>query len=150
MAITKVVGNILADNLQRGANLSIQGNLAFFDITNNRVGILNSSPTAPLHVIGNILGSNVNTGGIVSATGNIVTGANLVATGNVVGGNLNVTGNIVDTDALSIITGSSGNISLAPNGTNVLIVTTTGANITGTASASGNITGGNIDRKSVV
>jgi hypothetical protein len=166
MAITKVVGNILADNLQRGANLSIQGNLAFFDITNNRVGILNSSPTAPLHVIGNILGSNVNTGGIVNATGNVVggnitTGGLVTATGNVIGGNivtaglvsatgnlnggnLNITGNIVDTGALSIITGSSGNINLAPNGTNVLVATTTGANITGTASASGNITGGNL------
>jgi hypothetical protein len=149
MAITKVVGNILADNLQRGANLSIQGNLAFFDITNSRVGILNSSPTAPLHVIGNIIGSNVNTGGVLSATGNVIggnitTGGLVSATGNVSGGNLLVTGNIVDTGALSIITGSSGNINLAPNGTNVLIVTTSGANIAGTASASGNITGGNL------
>jgi hypothetical protein len=53
------------------------------------------------------------------------------------GGNLNVTGNIVDTGALSIITGSNGNIALAPNGTG--IVTASGA-----VSAVGNITGGNV------
>ena len=39
---------------------------------------------------------------------------------------MNVTGNIVDTGALTIITGSSGNVTLAPNGTTVLTVTTTG------------------------
>jgi hypothetical protein len=39
---------------------------------------------------------------------------------------LNVTGNIVDTGALTIITAASGNISLAPNGTTVLTVATTG------------------------
>jgi hypothetical protein len=91
---------------------------------------------------GNVTGANINTGGVISATGN-VTGGNLTtsgvisATGNVSGGNLNVTGNIVDTGALSIITGSNGNIALAPNGTG--IVTASGA-----FSASGNITGGNI------
>jgi hypothetical protein len=71
------------------------------------------------------------------------------ATGNVSGGNLNVTGNIVDTGALSIITGSNGNIALAPNGTG--IVTASGAvsavgNITSTA----NVTGGNITTAGLV
>jgi hypothetical protein len=54
---------------------------------------------------GNITGGNITTDGLISATGNVS------------GGNLNVTGNIVDTGALSIITGSNGNIALAPNGT---------------------------------
>jgi hypothetical protein len=96
-----------------------------------------------ISVAGNITGGNVLFGsGIVSGTGNI-TGGNLLtgglisATGNVSGGNLNVTGNIVDTGALSIITGSNGNIALAPNGTG--IVTASGA-----VSAVGNITGGNV------
>jgi hypothetical protein len=67
----------------------------------------------------------------------MLTAGLISATGNVSGGNLNVTGNIVDTGALSIITGSNGNIALAPNGTG--IVTASGA-----VSAVGNVTGGNI------
>ena len=61
-------------------------------------------------------------------------------TGNVGAGNLNLTGNIIDTGAIAIITGGAGNIALAPNGSNIIIATTTGANITGTVTATGNIT----------
>jgi hypothetical protein len=57
---------------------------------------------------------------------------------------LNITGNIVDTGPLSLITGASGNVSLAPNGTNILVATTTGANITGTLNATANIISGNV------
>ena len=73
----------------------------------------------------NVTGGNVLTGGIISATGNVS------------GGNLNVTGNIVDTGALSIITGSNGNIALAPNGTGIVTAS-------GNISAVGNISGGNL------
>ena len=58
------------------------------------------------------------------------------ATGNVSGGNLNVTGNIVDAGALSIITSSNGNITLLPNGSGNI---NTGANIMPTANATANI-----------
>ena len=92
------------------------------------------------------------------ASGNVITDikttAVISATGNVLGGNLNVTGNIVDTGALSIITGSNGNIALAPNGTGIVtasgafsaVGTVTGGNLAtgGTVSATGNITGGNL------
>ena len=80
--------------------------------------------TAPGNVstTGNVTGGNILTGGLISATGNVS------------GGNLNVTGNIVDTGALSIITGSNGNISLAPNGTGIVTVSTD-------ISVTGNITG---------
>jgi len=82
---------------------------------------------------------NLNAPGNVSAAGNvtggnILTGGLISATGNVSGGNLNVTGNIVDTGALSIITGSNGNIALAPNGTGIVTVSTD-------ISVTGNITG---------
>jgi hypothetical protein len=62
--------------------------------------------------------------------------AGLSVAGNVLGGNLNVTGNIVNTGALTIITGSNGNITLAPNGTGNI---NTGANIMPTANATANI-----------
>ena len=89
-------------------------------------------------VTGNITGGNINTAGVVSATGNVS------------GGNLNVTGNIVDTGAMSLVTGASGNVNLAPNGTNVLIATTTGANITGTLNATGNANVGNLGATNIV
>lgn len=54
-----------------------------------------------------------------------------------VDGNLTVTGNIVDTGALTIITGSNGNIALAPNGTGIVTAS-------GNISAVGNISGGNL------
>ena len=172
-------GNILGDRVQNGttsfdiqtpdgnANISVGGvaNVAVFTTTGaNIAGTLNAT--------GNITGGNLLTSGnivdtgalsiITAASGNVnlapngtnrlvvtTTGANIAgtlnATGNITGGNLLTSGNIVDTGALSIITAASGNINLAPNGTNTLVVTTTGANVTGNLSVStGNITGGNL------
>jgi hypothetical protein len=94
---------------------------------------------------GTTLSSNV----VNSSLTSVGTLSSLSVTGNVSGGNLNVTGNIVDTGALSIITGASGNISLAPNGTNVLVATTTGANVTGTLNATGNANVGNLGAATV-
>jgi cytoskeletal protein CcmA (bactofilin family) len=74
----------------------------------------------------------------------------LTVTANISGGNLLTSGNIVDTGAISIITGSSGNVNLAPNGTNTLVATTTGANITGTLNATGNANVGNLGATTVV
>ena len=110
-----------------------------------------------LSVTGNISGGNLSGTSIVgtlttAAQTNITsvgTLGSLTVTGNVSGGNLNVTGNIVDTGALSLITAASGNVSLAPNGTNVLVATTTGANITGTLNATGNANVGNLGAATV-
>ena len=70
MAINKISGNILADNLQRGANLAIQGNLIYVDITNTRVGINKSNPTVTLDVGGNFVVGNVK----INLVGNIDAG----------------------------------------------------------------------------
>lgn len=69
--------------------------------------------------------------------------SSLTVTGNATVANLNLTGNIVDTGAISIISGASGNVTLSPGGTDVVIATTTGTNVTGTLTATGNITGSN-------
>jgi filamentous hemagglutinin len=138
-------GNILGDRIQNGttqidiqtpngnANITIGGtsNVAVFSTTGANI-------TGTLGVTGNITGGNLTTAGQV------------VATGNVNGGNLNVTGNIVDTGAMSLVTGASGNVNLAPNGSIVLIATTTGANITGTLNATGNANVGNLGAATVV
>ncbi len=82
---------------------------------------------------------NLTTGGYISAAGNII--GNLITTtisasGNITGGNLNITGNIVDTGALSIITGSNGNLTL--NAGSGFIVASSGI-INGQANGVGNI-----------
>jgi hypothetical protein len=145
MAIQRVSGNILQDNLQRGANLSIQGNLAFFDVTNSRVGILTTEPQDEFDVIGVANASNVR---ITSATANgifyagitqlALTTANLTWDGTV----LNVVGNI---SAGNIIAGDAivgnvdvGNITVSGN----ISVESLSANLFVTAV--GNITGGNL------
>jgi hypothetical protein len=78
-------------------------------------------------------------------TNKIYNGTSVSVTGNVGGGNLNITGGIFDTGVMILTTAASGAIALAPNGSNVVVVSTTGAAVTGTISASGTITaGGNI------
>jgi hypothetical protein len=59
MAINRISGNILADDLRRGANLAVQGNLIYFDISNDRVGILTSSPQEDFDIEGNLRVGNV-------------------------------------------------------------------------------------------
>lgn len=70
MAINKISGNILQDNLVRGANLAVQGNLTYFDITNKRVGILTTAPSQALEVVGNVKVGNV----IIHNIGNVDVG----------------------------------------------------------------------------
>jgi len=112
------------------------------------------------------------TGNLASLTGNVTTTANIAGSyllgngafitglpagysnadvanylptysGNLGAGNLNLTGNIVDTGALTIITGASGNITLAPGNSAVVTATTTGANVTGNLAVTGNVSAGN-------
>jgi hypothetical protein len=110
---------------------------------NVTVGIAGTSNVAVFSATGaNITGTFGVSGNV--AGGNISTAGQVIATGNITGGNLLTSGNIIDTGAISIITAAAGNVNLAPNGTNTLVATTTGANITGTLGVTGNITGGNI------
>ena len=112
----------------------------------NVVANLAALGSNPISTTGNVtagyfVGNGSLLTGITGTYGNANVAANLAAfgsnpistTGNVTSGNLNLSGNIVDTGALSIITGSNGNIALLPNGTG--IVTASGA-----VSAAGNIT----------
>jgi hypothetical protein len=128
-------GTSNVDATSSGGNVTVgvggTSNVAVFATTGVFItGVVSAS--------GNVTGGNINTAGVVSATGNVS------------GGNLNVTGNIVDTGPMSLVTAASGNVNLAPNGTNVLIATTTGANITGTLNATGNANVGNLGAATVV
>lgn len=134
------IGNATFINPIRSANAT--GNVLYYDTTTKELvyaalsssSISNGSSNVNIATAnGNITMGVANTANVVTVTANSasITG-NIIATGNVNAGNINVTGNIVDTGALSIITGSNGNISLLPNGTG-------NVNVTGNLSASGNV-----------
>ena len=53
MAIGRISGPMLVPDLQRqGIDLSIEGNLIYFDVTNKRVGINTSTPETDFQVVG--------------------------------------------------------------------------------------------------
>jgi len=139
-------GNIAATN-HTGTNVSVTGTVTTAStvggvITGSSTSVTGTQ-TATSTVGGVITGSSVSVTGTATAAstvGGVITGSSASLSGNISGGNLNITGNIVDTGALFLITGSSGNVTLAPNGTNVIVATTTGANITGTLNVTGNTT----------
>ena len=76
--------------------------------------------------ITNTYSSGLAVTGLISATGAVITASDL-----------SITGNIIDGAALTISTGSNGNITLAPNGSGVIVVNTDIRN--GQANATGNI-----------
>jgi filamentous hemagglutinin len=104
--------------------------------------VVNASATigTTLGVTGNITAGNI----IANQFGNSV-GTTATYTANVTAGNLTLNGNIVDTGALSVITGSNGNINLNPNGTGVVTISSA-LTATGNITTANNISmsGGNI------
>jgi len=135
MAINRISGNILQDDLRRGADLAIQGNLIYFDVANDRVGVLTSTPIDDFNVIGVANLENVR---VASATTNCIfysdsaklaqtsanltfDGTNLVALGNVTVGNITLSGSTIQSDTgLTLSSASAGNIVLQPNSTGVV------------------------------
>lgn len=79
MAIARVSGKALADNLERTANLAIDTNTFFVDVTNNRVGIGSNTPTVTLDVAGSSNIANISiSGNAISAEGNLdLSGSNV-------------------------------------------------------------------------
>lgn len=136
-------GNLITSGALSVASLTVTGNVTSGNLITS--GVLSATGNAN---VGNLGATNANLTAITATgnanVGNLGTAGQITATGNVTGGNLNVSGNIVDTGALFLITGASGNVTLAPNGSSVVIATTTGANITGTLNATGNANVGNL------
>jgi hypothetical protein len=107
----------------------------------------NLSTTGTVSATGNVTGGNIATAGVVSATGNI--------TGNYFFGNGS---QLTGIDATLISNGNSnvqvyanGNVATTVAGTaNVVVVTSSGQLVTGTVSATGTVTGGNVDTAGTV
>jgi hypothetical protein len=135
MAINRISGNILQDDLRRGADLAIQGNLIYFDIQNNRVGVRTSTPTDDFEVdgvlrvgnvtitdIGNIDAGGVNINNLADPVANSDAATRKFVLENM--GNIGVAGNLsfANTTISTIL--AAGNITLAPTGSTPVIIDT--------------------------
>jgi hypothetical protein len=148
VAINRISGNILRNNLVRGSDLAFQGNLIYIDVVDTRVGINTAATTHTLTVQGDTNISDTLFANNVAATANVSADgitANSISVGNVDIGNLLSGGNLVvnslasnsfvtaagnvqagnlilsdDTITLTV----SGNITIAPTGNNLLIIDT--------------------------
>jgi hypothetical protein len=102
MAIGKISGAMLYPNLDRqGIDLAFQSNLLYLDVTNHRVGIVNSTPAYALDSSGNVKIANiiVEASTLSSNTGVMSFGSNA---------NVSITGGI---DGQFLTTDGSGNLS---------------------------------------
>jgi filamentous hemagglutinin len=165
------VSNITGGNLVTGGQVTATGTVTGGNVVT--AGFVSA--------VGTVAGGNVVTAGFVSATGtgafgNISTAGNIIATGNITGnyflGNgSQLTGidiNLIKNGSSNVrILTANGNISMDVNSTaNVVVVTQTGIDITGTitatgtanlgnvttagfVSATGNVTGGNVNTSSL-
>lgn len=138
MAINRISGNILADNLVRGSALAFQTDLLYIDVINGNLGVNTVSATHTLTVNGNcnILGpfqaNDIFSGGNVTA--NVGNFTDLVV-GNIDIGNLIGGGNlIVDSVTANLYLSALGNVT----GANIVATNTVfgfAANISGNVQA---------------
>lgn len=159
MAIGRITGPMLNSNLDRqGVNLAIDANVAYFDVTNRRVGVNNSSPSYALDVTGNahlgnlyILGNAITTdSGYKLNLGNIsniaITGgsANYViytdGNGNLTFGNLDTLSGVEGFTANYITLGSNTVGALSSNAGSFTVNTTVTDSIATLNQILGNIT----------
>jgi hypothetical protein len=149
---TSATGNVI------GGNILTAGLMSATSTITSAANIIGGNITTAglITATGNIQAGNVRTAGLITATGNI-TGGNLSIVGDAtISGNLSVTGNatlsgnilgdrIINGNTSIEIQTPSGNANVSVGGiSNVAVFTTTGLNITGLVSASGNVIGGNI------
>jgi hypothetical protein len=144
------IGNIASINLDGSTSNVLYGNGVFAPTAtsygNSEVAtFLASYGSNTITTTGNINAGNIITGGIVSATGNItapffigngsqLTGISVGAGSQLINGNSSVTV-AANSDVYTSVAGTS----------NVMVITSTGANITGTLSVSGNANVNNLN-----
>jgi len=135
MAINRISGNILQDDLRRGSDLAIQGNLIYFDVQNNRVGVRTSTPTDDFEVdgvlrvgnvtitdVGNINAGGVNINNLAEPQVNSDAATRKFVLDNV--GNIGVVGNLSFANTTISTMLAAGNITLAPTGNTPVIINT--------------------------
>jgi hypothetical protein len=149
VAINRISGNILQDDLVRGSDLAFQGNLVYINVSDTRVGINTAATTHTLTVQGDTNISDTLFANSVAVTANVSADgitANTISVGNVDIGNLLSGGNLVVNSLTSntfvtavgnitagnlrlneqtLLTTVAGNITIEPTGNNLLIINTT-------------------------
>jgi hypothetical protein len=151
-----VAGNITGGNLN-AAGMSLSSNVVSALNVTGAIAGANLTTPGLISATGNITGGNLNAAGLslsgnvlsqINSTSNITTSGNI--SGNYILGNIaNATGysasKIYNGNSEVNIGTSAGNANISISGvSNVVVVTTTGLNVTGAVSASGTVTGGNI------
>jgi hypothetical protein len=123
-------GSFVVGQLE-GATVSVTGNVNAGNVNTGTVS-LSGNVISVLNATSNITGANVNSAGLISATGNILAGGIVSATGNITGGNVLGGANVNATTHTGTTVSVTGNV--------------TGGNIftAGVMSSTGNVTGGNI------
>jgi len=158
-----ITGNLNAGNLITGGIVSATGNGSFANVnagnlltanyttavitTGAQPNITSTGTLTSVSSSGNVTGANLITGGIVSATGNI-TASFFIGNGSQLTG-LNTAGVSNGNSNVNIAT-ANGNVTIASAGNTTMTITGTGANISGTLSATANITGGNLITAGIV
>jgi len=135
MAINRISGNILQDDLRRGSDLAIQGNLIYFDVNNNRVGVRTSTPaddfevdgvlrvgTVTIDSAGNIDAGNVWINNLNDPVANSDAATKFYADSLAANSDI---GNFSFADNTISLTVSPGNITIEPTGNSLLIIDTT-------------------------
>ena len=150
VSVGNIIGNGQALTGLAGANVTGTVPLATSATTAGTVttaaqsNITSVGTLTSVSVSGNATAGNLITGGVVSATGN-VTGNFFIGNGSQLTGISSSSATISNGTSNVNIASSGGNVTVGVGGVaGVLTVTTTGANISGTLSVSGNITGGNL------
>jgi hypothetical protein len=149
-------GNVIANNISAGniintgvlnatSNVSAAGNVTGSNL------VTGGSVTA----VGAVTGGSITTGGLITATGNITTSAFFVGDGgflsNVTAISNVTTSQITNGTTVMAIAGPNGNIFATVNAIgNILVLATTGAFVTGVISATGNVTGANVNTGGIV
>jgi hypothetical protein len=116
MAISKIAGQMLKDNLERdGANLAISDTSAdtpviFVDVVNGRVGINKNTPVQALDINGNISVSDI-------------ASAAISATGNITGNGVTLSANAISAASGKLALGTIANITITGGALNYLVTT---------------------------
>ena len=140
--------NSVVTNLLTAGQLSLTGNIVAATVSGNITGG-NVRTAGVVTATGNITGGNVLTAGQVSAVGNITaaffTGNGAGLTGVIASGNVGAASKVQSGTSEINIPVTNGNIVGNVGGvTNIFTLSTDGLYITGVASVSGNVTGGNL------
>lgn len=124
-------------------NITSTGTLASLSVSGN-ANIGNIGTAGLITATGNLNAGNIITGGVVSATGNITAGLFVGDGGGL--SNINIAaGSSITNGNSNVSVGANSNVVVSVSGTsNVVVITNTGIDVTGTVSASGNITAGNV------